>query len=152
MISGPLPRRFCSQQFNDFFASVVFLSRSLMTVVRDMTVFLAHFQLTVSGGRKFMKPSAHIRLALMFLISALILFSTPSWSQSLTSGDITGTVLDPSGAAVANATVTLTNKDTGTTQTTTTNSTGAYRFSLLNPGKYSLSVAAQVFRPWPNTS
>jgi hypothetical protein len=82
----------------------------------------------------------------MFLISALILLSTPSWSQSLTSGDITGTVLDPSGAAVPNATVTLTNKDTGTTQTTTTNSTGAYRFSLLNPGKYSLSVKAPVFQ------
>jgi hypothetical protein len=86
------------------------------------------------------------RVALTYILAALILSPSAALPQSLTSGDITGTVLDPSGAAVSNATVTLTNKDTGTTQTTTTNSTGAYRFSLLNPGKYSLSVNAPGFQ------
>jgi Carboxypeptidase regulatory-like domain len=86
------------------------------------------------------------RVALTYILAALILSPSAALPQSLTSGDITGTVLDPSGAAVSNATVILTNKDTGTTQTTTTNSTGAYRFSLLNPGKYSLSVNALGFQ------
>ena len=57
-----------------------------------------------------------------------------------------GRVTDPSGAAVANATVTLKNEDTGATQTATSNGTGAYRFSLLNPGHYDVSAAAQGFR------
>src|ERR1700737_913885 len=86
------------------------------------------------------------RVALTYILAALILLPSAALPQSLTSGDITGTVLDPSGAAVSNATVTLTNKDTGTTQTTTTNSSGSYRFSLLNPGKYSLSVTAPGFQ------
>ena len=79
-------------------------------------------------------------------VAALIALPTPMLSQSLTSGDITGTITDPSGAAVPNANVTLKNNDTGTTQTTTSNGTGAYRFALLNPGNYSLSVTAQGFQ------
>ena len=64
----------------------------------------------------------------------------------MTSGGVTGTVTDPSGAAVPNATVTLKNNDTGATQNSTTNGTGAYRFALLNPGRYSVTVKAQGFR------
>jgi hypothetical protein len=54
-------------------------------------------------------------------------------AQSLVSGDLTGTVTDPSGAVVPAATVTLKSDTTGATHTTTTNSSGAYRFSLLQP-------------------
>jgi len=81
-----------------------------------------------------------------FLISAVIFSSTISWGQSLTSGGITGTVLDPSGAAVSGATITLKSRETGATQTTTSNATGAYRFSLLNPGDYSVSASSQGFQ------
>ncbi len=66
-------------------------------------------------------------------------------AQSLVSGDLTGTVTDPSGAVLAGATVTLKNNGTGATQTTTTNANGTYRFSLLPPGSYSVSVNAQGF-------
>jgi len=66
-------------------------------------------------------------------------------AQSLVSGDLTGTVTDPSGAVVPNATVTLKSTATGATQTTTTNANGGYRFSLLPPGSYSVSVVAQGF-------
>ncbi len=81
------------------------------------------------------------------LLSVLTFFSISSSAQSLTSGDIAGTVVDPSGAAVPNASVTLKNKETGSTQTDTTNATGAYRFSLLNPGDYSVSASSQGFQP-----
>jgi len=91
-----------------------------------------------------------LSLVCLSLIAILILVGfllTPaSFAQSLTSGSVTGTVTDPSGAAVPNANVTLKNNDTGATQTTTTNSTGAYRFALLNPGSYSLSVKAPGFQ------
>jgi hypothetical protein len=67
-------------------------------------------------------------------------------AQSLTSGDITGSVTDPSGAAISNAEVTLKNNATGATQTHTTNDQGTYRFSLLSPGAYTVSVSASNFQ------
>lgn len=82
----------------------------------------------------------------MLLASALIvslILPALAFAQSLTSGDINGTVLDPSGAAVPNASVTVKSTENGSTQTTTTNNTGAYRFHLLNPGQYNVSATAQ---------
>lgn len=92
-----------------------------------------------------MKPTLAFSLALSFLFSMLALSCICS-AQSLTTGDITGTILDPTGAAVPNASVNLTNRGTGATQTTTSNSTGAYRFALLNPGAYTVSASAQGFQ------
>ncbi len=66
-------------------------------------------------------------------------------AQSLVSGDLTGTVTDPSGAVVSTATVTLKSDATGATRTTTTSSNGAYRFALLPPGNYTVSVSAEGF-------
>ena len=61
-------------------------------------------------------------------------------AQSLISGDIAGTVSDPSGAVIANAKVTLVRLDRGESQTTTTNDAGYFRFSLLKPGQYSVTL------------
>jgi hypothetical protein len=91
---------------------------------------------------KYLSRSLYAILATL----AIILFSSPMWAQSLTSGDINGTVTDPSSAAIPGATITLKNNDTGATQTSTSNSTGAYRFSLLNPGSYTVSATAQGFQ------
>ena len=66
-------------------------------------------------------------------------------AQSLVSGDLTGTVTDPSGAVVSGATVTLKSDANGSTRTSTTGSNGTYRFSLLSPGSYTVSVNAQGF-------
>ena len=67
-------------------------------------------------------------------------------AQSLISGDIAGTVMDPSNAVIANATVVLKSLDTGTVQTTATKVTGEYRFSLLKPGRYMVTVSEQGFQ------
>ncbi len=77
---------------------------------------------------------------------AVVMFSAPARAQSLISGDIAGTVSDPSGAVIPAAEVTLRNLDTGLTQTSTTNQNGAYRFSLLKPGRYDVAVAASGFQ------
>lgn len=87
-----------------------------------------------------------LHFVLTFLAVSALLLPVSLLGQSLTSGDVTGTVLDPSGAAVPNATVTLKSNDTGGTQTTNTTSTGAYRFHLLNPGSYTVSAAASGFQ------
>src|SRR5690349_7230176 len=61
-------------------------------------------------------------------------------AQTTTTGELAGTVTDPSGAILTSASVTLTNVATGAKQITQTNSTGAYRFPLLQPGSYRVSA------------
>ncbi len=60
-------------------------------------------------------------------------------------GQITGTVLDPSGAAVPNATVSASSLATGATRTAQTESGGTYSFTNLLPGEYSVSANTTGF-------
>jgi hypothetical protein len=62
------------------------------------------------------------------------------------SGNLTGTVLDPSGAAVNGATVEAVNVATGQTATTRTRAQGDYLFSNLPVGAYNITVTAQGFK------
>ena len=73
-------------------------------------------------------------------------------AQSLVSGDLTGTVTDPSGAVVSGATVTAKSDANGSTRTTTTSASGTYRFSLLSPGSYTVTVTAQGFSKTESTT
>src|SRR5271170_681132 len=66
-------------------------------------------------------------------------------AQSNVSGDIAGTVTDPSGKAVVGAQVTLKSMSTDATKVETTGNSGNYRLSLLTPGKYNLTVTAPGF-------
>lgn len=74
-----------------------------------------------------------------------LLFAVAAWAQGST-GTITGTVTDASGAAVVGANVTATNTGTGTEKKTVTDSTGSYSFLDLPPGMYSISAEAAGFR------
>jgi len=62
------------------------------------------------------------------------------------SGNVQGVVSDPDAAAVYGASVRLRNTETGVESSTTTTSTGNYRFSSLPPGHYSVRVQASGFR------
>ncbi|HEU5412002.1 MAG TPA: carboxypeptidase regulatory-like domain-containing protein [Candidatus Acidoferrales bacterium] len=78
------------------------------------------------------------------VLSAAFLFSArSSWAQATTS--LRGVVTDPSNAAVPNATVRLTNTDTNTQRTTTTDQQGSYVFAEVVPGHYTLDVTANGF-------
>ena len=61
-------------------------------------------------------------------------------------GSILGTVTDPQGAAVVGAKVTVTDKNKGTTEQTTTNDSGNYSVTHLIPDLYSVKVEAQGFK------
>jgi Carboxypeptidase regulatory-like domain len=74
------------------------------------------------------------------LLLTLSLATVPMFGQSLTTGNITGTVTDPSHAVVASATVNLKGLETGSTASTVTSASGGYSFSLLKPGHYQLTV------------
>jgi len=64
---------------------------------------------------------------------------------------VTGTVTDPSGAAVPNAAVTLSDAATGTSQKGETNAEGSYRFAFVPPGSYKVSVSAGGFQTQEHT-
>lgn len=74
----------------------------------------------------------------------LFIFAVPAHAQF--GASLAGTVLDQTGAAISQATVTLTNEGTQEIQTSTTNDTGAYHFNELAPGQYSVVVAAAGFK------
>src|SRR5580658_5480778 len=94
--------------------------------------------------RRNMTVKRFITGLLALLVIALMM--APSlMAQSLVSGDLTGTVTDPSGAVVSGATVTLKSDGTGQTRNATTNGSGAYRFSLLSPGSYTITASASGF-------
>jgi Carboxypeptidase regulatory-like domain/TonB-dependent Receptor Plug Domain len=78
-----------------------------------------------------------------FVLAAL---TSPSLqSQSLSTGEVSGTITDPALALVTNASITLKSVYTGATQETRSNSTGFYRFPLLKPGAYQVSVKQSGF-------
>src|SRR5580693_4636642 len=83
---------------------------------------------------------------LVLTAACCMLASTLAFAQSSTTGEISGTVTDPSGAVLPNVSVTLKSLDKGNTQTGTTNAQGAYRFSLLSPGNYSIAADAPGFK------
>src|SRR6202451_2669460 len=89
------------------------------------------------------------RTSFVLLLGAClsVIVVTKSTAQSITSGDITGTITDPSGARVPNATVTLTNMNTNASLSATTTQDGTYRFAFLPQGRYSVSVKATGFQP-----
>ena len=86
---------------------------------------------------------------LLLTVGALVLALQPACfgQASATSGEITGTITDPSGAALPGATVEITNTGTGLKQTATTTDSGLYRFSLLPLGSYDLDIQAAGFGP-----
>jgi Carboxypeptidase regulatory-like domain len=73
----------------------------------------------------------------------LVIFTTSAFAQEAT---ILGTVTDPSGAAVPNASITITNNDTGVTRTLPTNGDGQYVAPDLHIGHYTVKASASGFK------
>ncbi|HKE28793.1 MAG TPA: TonB-dependent receptor [Bryobacteraceae bacterium] len=81
------------------------------------------------------------------LFVAAALFAAASYCAAQESrGSILGKVTDPQNAVVPGATVVVTNADTGVAHRTTTNPTGYYEVSFLDPGSYKVEVDAQGFK------
>jgi len=87
------------------------------------------------------------KLALIFLAAVVVLALTPTagWGQNVY-GSITGTVTDTSGAAISEATVTLTNLDKGEKRTIESDSSGNYTLVNILPGRYKLEGERSGFK------
>ena len=84
------------------------------------------------------------------VVLALALFTGRQLFAGVTAS-ISGTVKDPSGAAIAGATVTATNTGTGIAQSQTTNGQGYYSFQSLPLGKYTVDIQQKGFKTYPQT-
>jgi hypothetical protein len=84
--------------------------------------------------------------SLACVVVCLVLASSMAYSQGIgSSGDIQGTVTDPSGAVVPRATITVLDTQTGQRRTAVTDSSGQFRVTNLAPAAYDVSVEAAGF-------
>lgn len=85
-----------------------------------------------------------LRRATLCIVAVMLLLSGQVYAQ-LTSGNITGSIFDPTGAIVPDATIIATNSATNVQSSTVSTSKGDYRFENLPVGTYTLAVTAPGF-------
>jgi len=88
-----------------------------------------------------------LKLGAQFAIILIVSTAPHALSQNI-AGSISGSVEDPSGAAIVAAEITLTNTATGNTQTTTTNERGLFVLPGVLAGSYSLKVTSEGFQAY----
>jgi hypothetical protein len=86
------------------------------------------------------------RLSVVLTLAILSLAPAITLAQSAGTASVQGSVSDPTGAAVSNAKVTLTNSERGTSRTTVTDGAGLYSLPNLPVGSYSLAIEAPTFQ------
>lgn len=91
------------------------------------------------------RPLSALRRSASVAAVSLALAATLSTAAQTTTARLTGVVTDPSGAVLANATVTITNRATGQVRTVETNSDGLYTAVSLPPAAYDVAVTANGF-------
>src|SRR5258708_22514713 len=83
------------------------------------------------------------RLFLTLLVLALL--TSAAAAQTIT-GTVGGIVTDANGAAIPGATVTLVGEQKGDTRTLTTNDSGRFTFTAVQPGNYALKIEQKGFQ------
>src|ERR1035438_5014101 len=85
------------------------------------------------------------RTTLFFAIGA-ILCAPLARAQNANTGELKGSVTDPSGAVVPGAAVSIKNVQTGVVTARTTNQSGLYDVPFLAPGNYTVTFSKEGFR------
>ena len=96
--------------------------------------------------RNFVRFDRCVRLLAVAIVSLLVMPAVQVKAQTVT-GTILGNVLDPSGAAIPNAEITITNQDTGVTRSAVSTADGVYNVPSLLSGRYTVSAKAPGFNP-----
>ena len=84
-------------------------------------------------------------LSIVFVLLAVFLWAAQAWSQTSNTALVLGTVTDPGGAVVPDASAELSNIATNEVKSVTTNSSGQYAFPGVAPGTYTLKIAKAGF-------
>ena len=102
----------------------------------------------MAKDRQMARPrTARIGFLLFLILHAI--FHATVWAA--TTGSISGTLKDPSGAVIPGATVIAANTATGIQNKTTTDTKGVYTFPSLQLGRYDLQAEVEGFRPQKRT-
>src|SRR5260370_3764554 len=91
-------------------------------------------------------------LSFGIIFALVVCLATPVALAQQATASITGLVTDPSGAPIANASVTAKDADRGTTWPTKTNSEGLYSLPTLPVGRYEVRVESSGFQTAPHTA
>lgn len=105
------------------------------------TNVLSHWIASSARGR-WLAPLSSVCLALVGVAA----------HGQLATGDVLGTVTDPSGAALPGATIRVENTGTHTVRETKSGDNGGYTFTQLQPGTYSLTMVEPGFKTYSNPS
>ncbi len=87
----------------------------------------------------------------ILFLGLFALFPALTAKAQVVNGTISGTVTDPSGAVISNATVVVHNDDIGVQRSLTTNSTGTFTAPAIPIGSYTISVDASGFGSYKRT-
>jgi len=90
-----------------------------------------------------MRPNSVFSLRARIALVACL--STAAAGAQTTTARLTGTITDPSGAAISNAQITITNQRTGQSRVVVSNGDGLYVAVSLPPGTYDVSIAGSGF-------
>ena len=88
----------------------------------------------------------HILFSLLSVLSIFVLMTATLTRAQLGEGGLAGTVADPQGAVLPGASVALTNTETHSIYTGTTNNDGRYLFNGVGSGTYSLKIRIPGFK------
>src|SRR5262245_9040350 len=123
-----------------------------------MSVCVSDTQSVQDDGRVIMKElnsrrcAVGLRTFFVLLTVSIVFGMSVQMAQAQTSrGTVTGKVIDPNGAVIPGATVTLTNVDTNVERTTMTTGEGVYRFDAVDLGNYKIVFTAAGFSNLENT-
>jgi uncharacterized surface anchored protein len=79
------------------------------------------------------------------VLTLLVLGTAQVWAQAVSTGTIAGQVIDEQNAAVAGASIRITDTATNIVLSTATNDTGRYVISNITPGTYNISISKAGF-------
>ena len=82
--------------------------------------------------------------SVVVILAIAILAASPAYAQ-VSGATLSGTIIDPSGAAIAGAKVSVSNKATGVTRDVTSDDAGFYSAPNLLPGPYEVAASASGF-------
>jgi hypothetical protein len=107
--------------------------------------------LTVQKFGLFVEDANFMNFKRWFFLLGVLLFAASFGAQHLqaqtqTTGDLTGTVTDPSGGVVPGVKVSLKDNSKGAMSDTVTNKDGVYHFFLLPPGSYTVTTSVKGFQ------
>jgi hypothetical protein len=113
-----------------------------LSIQKRTFVFILNFPAIIFGGSDMIQKEWFLRV--FFLIALFVCAGTVQ--AQVTTGRISGTIIDPNGAVVKGANIKATNLDTNASYNTTSGDAGEYAFQLLPPGRYRVEAVASGFQ------